>query len=136
MTLSNAGPGGIPFLAGDDAETAMLDGESSITTSTNSMSSRARPMRAADSRETTGEESREPRHLPPANPSLAEGPEPARGGATTGPDMSTTLLMLNGDPGDPARGLPFARRDSDLQLDLRLRSTILKLGFASETRIP
>ena len=32
MTLSNAGPGGIPFLAGDDAETAMLDGDSSITT--------------------------------------------------------------------------------------------------------
>ena len=32
ITLSQAGPGGIPFLAGDDAETAMLDGDSSITT--------------------------------------------------------------------------------------------------------
>ena len=32
ITLSQAGPGGIPFAAGDDAETAMLDGESSITT--------------------------------------------------------------------------------------------------------
>ena len=32
ITLSQAGPGGIPFQAGDDAETEMLDGESSITT--------------------------------------------------------------------------------------------------------
>jgi len=32
ITLSQAGPGGIPFQAGDDAETEMLDGDSSITT--------------------------------------------------------------------------------------------------------
>ena len=34
ITLSQAGPGGIPFRAGDDAETEMLDGDSSITTIT------------------------------------------------------------------------------------------------------